>query len=103
VFFCRARLFLLVSDRTVRSRDKETQVKARTFIVTVTGSLALIVPAAHAAGSGAQTGRQLQNLVYGDGIFTPIPSRHVTAIKKHRIAVAPLLGPHTFQVVRNAF
>ena len=81
---------------------KETQVNARALIITVTSSLALVAPAAHAAGSGAQPARSLQAVVLGDGAAAEGPGRQATTVKRNRVAVDSPFGPHHFQALRNS-
>lgn len=77
-------------------------MKARVLILTLTSSIAVIAPAAHAARPGAQPARQLQNLVFGDGIYTSTPGRQPSAVKTHRVKVVSPIGRAPYQVRRNA-
>ncbi len=77
-------------------------MKARVLILTLISSIAVIAPAAHAARPGAQPARQLQNLVFGDGIYTAAPSRQPSAVKTHRVRVGSPIGQPPYQARRNA-
>ena len=96
-------------------------MKARTSILTIGTSLALLAPAAHGAGSGNALGcaarttdaahaaisrtpvpgygaRALQLVQFGDGAARTLPARTTCGVKTTAVAVAP----NRFQVVRDA-